>query len=189
MRTLVVPLAGLGLAALACQTASAASPAYCALYAREYANQVVQPGAAPGMQVSVQDQAYYRCLNQDEDPILPARSAYFGTDVDGLGSADAAEPIGVGVADAAEPIGIGVADAAEPIGEGDASEPDVAVAPVDEPAPVKKAPRKARSGGGTLVAWSPEWVAKCNQYYPHSFDPKDGTVLPYNAAKRRLCPY
>src|SRR5438105_174033 len=60
--------------------AQAASPTYCALYGREYAIATVQPGAAPGMLQSVQNQAYYRCLNQDEDPPLPQTSAYFGKD-------------------------------------------------------------------------------------------------------------
>ena len=38
-----------------------------------------RPPLAPGMLQSVQDQAYYRCLNMDEDPPLPQKSAYFGT--------------------------------------------------------------------------------------------------------------
>jgi len=175
MKKLLISLTGLGLTALAAGAASAASPAYCALYAREYANQVVQPGAAPGMQVSVQDQAYYRCLNQDEDPVLPVSSAYFGADVEAIGVADPAA--------AGESIAEDV-----PIGEGDVSGDDVAIAPTyEEPAPaVKKKPRRP-SGG--LVAWSPEWVDKCKMYYPNSFDPEDGTVLPYSATKRQLCPY
>jgi hypothetical protein len=153
--------------------ASAASPAYCALYAREYANQMVQAGAPAGMAVSVEDQAYYRCLNQDEDPALPTASAYFGTDVDGTGDGSL-----------------------DVISEGDASEGDTVAAPdvTDQPMPkahtaVKTAPSKGRQRGGTLVAWSPEWVAKCKKYYPNSFDPETGMVLPYHASKRRFCPY
>src|SRR5438477_4010175 len=60
--------------------AQAAAPAYCALYAREYAKETVQDVAAFGMRQSVEDQAYYRCLNQDDDPPLPRASAYFASD-------------------------------------------------------------------------------------------------------------
>src|SRR6476646_3537771 len=69
---------------MAGEAAQAASPTYCALYGREYGLATVQPAAAPGMLASVQNQAYYRCLNQDEDPPLPKTSAYFGTDVSKL---------------------------------------------------------------------------------------------------------
>ena len=50
----------LGGLVIAADAASAASPAYCALYSREYAIDTVQPNAAPGMLQSVQDQAYFR---------------------------------------------------------------------------------------------------------------------------------
>jgi hypothetical protein len=70
-------VAALAFSGSATVAASAASPAYCALYAREYAIDTVQPVAAIGLRQSVEDQAYYRCLNQDEDPPLPAASAYF----------------------------------------------------------------------------------------------------------------
>jgi hypothetical protein len=70
-------MAALAFYGMATVTATAASPAYCALYAREYAIDTVQPAAALGLRQSVEDQAYYRCLNQDEDPPLPTASAYF----------------------------------------------------------------------------------------------------------------
>jgi BA14K-like protein len=57
----------------------AASPAYCALYARENARIDAQSSgdASPASQ-RLQDQTYYRCLNQDEEPQFPTKSAYFG---------------------------------------------------------------------------------------------------------------
>jgi hypothetical protein len=73
----LIIVAALAFSGLATVAASAASPAYCALYAREYAIDAVQPAAAVGLRQSVEDQAYYRCLNQDEDPPLPTASAYF----------------------------------------------------------------------------------------------------------------
>jgi hypothetical protein len=168
MKALTVSLAGLGLAALATDMASAASPAYCALYAREYANQMVQEGAPAGMTVSVQDQAYYRCLNQDEGPALPAASAYFGTDIGGP------------------------EDSVATISQGDASEGDEVPVSADsgpKPKAVAAAASSSTTRRGNLPNWSPEWVAKCKKYYPNSFDPKTGTVLPYHASSRRMCPY
>jgi hypothetical protein len=69
--------AALAFTATAMVAASAASPEYCAHYAREYAIDTVQPAAAIGLRQSVEDRAYYRCLNQDEDPPLPTASAYY----------------------------------------------------------------------------------------------------------------
>src|ERR1700690_3595770 len=84
MRIAALTLSGLGLLATA-TAASAASPAYCALYAREYAAAEVSTpiaGDAAAALQRVQDQAYYHCLNQDEAPAFPKTSAYFGADLD-----------------------------------------------------------------------------------------------------------
>jgi len=165
MKKLVLPLAGLGLAILANGAAQAASPAYCALYAREYANQMVQEGAAPGMAVSVQDQAYYRCLNRDEEPAMPTASAYFGTDVTGT------------------PALLGT------ISEGDISledEPPAAASPA--PAQTTTAADETSVGSRSRrVPWTPEWVAWCSSHFPNSFDLKTGTVIPYRSNRREFC--
>ena len=167
MKMLMVRLTGLGLAALASEPAAAASPAYCALYAREYANQMVQEGAPAGMAVRVQDQAYDRCLNQDDDPALPTASAYFGADVDGQGGS------------------------LEPISQGDISEGDEVAAPArSAPAATKVAASTQRTGrrrGSGLAAWTPEWAAWCAKHFPNSFDPQSGTIVPYKTYQRRFC--
>src|SRR3977135_3647722 len=87
---LLLSFSGFAVAAIGSSGALAASPAYCALYSREYAVDTVQPTAASGMFQSIQDQAYYRCLNQDEDPPLPQKSAYFGKEATKPGVASAA---------------------------------------------------------------------------------------------------
>ena len=70
---------GVGMAA----TAFAAAPAICAFYAREYAIAEVGPRADEAVNASLrrvkEDQAFYRCLNLEAKPELPATSAYFGT--------------------------------------------------------------------------------------------------------------
>jgi hypothetical protein len=78
---LILVAAAAAIVGLTSWPASAASPTYCALYAREYAIQAVQQVAAKGMRQSVEDQAYFRCLNQDDDPPLPRTSAYFDQDL------------------------------------------------------------------------------------------------------------
>jgi hypothetical protein len=169
---LLVVCGAFATAMLMAGAASAAAPAYCALYAREYATQTVQPSAAVGMLQSVQDQAYYRCLNQDEDPPLPQTSAYFGTDL--------AKP--VKSASATPPL------------------PTPAPPPTSDPAPkptttpvvkasTARAPTAAAAPyhGSGLTAWTPEWAAWCANNFPNSWDAKSGTILRYDSDTRELC--
>jgi hypothetical protein len=160
---LMLPLAGLGFAILTGDVAIAASPAYCALYAREYASVMVQEGAAPDATVTVQDQAYYRCLNRDEDPAMPTASAYFGTNVTGEG--------------------------ADAIGEGDISGPtEAASVPIPRPAPaVTTASTESPGRRSRQIPWTPEWVAWCTSHFPNSFDLKTGTVIPFKTNNREFC--
>ena len=67
MKSLIVPFAAGVLLAAATGMAGAAAPTYCALYAREYANQfTAAAGENPGSEPKIQDEAYYRCLNMDQ---------------------------------------------------------------------------------------------------------------------------
>ena len=59
----------------------AAPPAYCALYAREYASAKIDSPVTTDDVAALerlQDQAYFRCLNADNEPPFPETSAYFG---------------------------------------------------------------------------------------------------------------
>jgi hypothetical protein len=163
MKKLMLPLASLGFVVMASEAVQAA----CALYAREYANQMVQEGAAPGMTVSVQDQAYYRCLNRDEEPAMPTASAYFGADL------------------------IGGPALLAPIAEGDISVNDEEpVAPKPRPAPAVVTATAGQTSPGSRsrrVPWTPEWVAWCSSHFPNSFDLKNGTVIPYKTNRREFC--
>jgi hypothetical protein len=180
MKALILPLATLGALAVL-GSAEAAPPAYCALYAREYANQFSSAiGKPDGSESRIQDEAYYRCLNQDENPEMPMTSAYSGTDVESPG----------GVGGPLEEI----------TGEGDASPPDEAVTteeakaapdvppePKAEPDPPKNKVAETRRGYTSgAEAGSPEWRAWCKKNFPNSFDEKTGTIVPYGG-KRQLC--
>ncbi len=176
MSTIVQSFAGAAVGALAlvlcAETASAASPAYCALYAREYANQFEEQAVSPNAAaLRVQDQAYYRCLNLDEDPEFPATSAYFGADTEAILSGN----------DATGVVAEGGTSADEFIDP--PAEPEV----VANPERVASASKPRRSGRGSgYDPWTPEWVDWCEAHY-RSFDPETGMVKTY-AGVRKLCP-
>ena len=178
MTSIIAPLTVLGLftiaiVAVGTGTAFAASPAYCALYAREYATQFSD---GSGTNQRIQDQAYYRCLNLDEDPEFPVTSAYFGATAGDIisdsNSASGSLPI---------------------VEEGDTSVDEIAV-PADDPPVAKVKPTRvaakgtSRSGhrGSGLEAWTPEWTEWCTAHYK-SFNPETGFVRSYSGRKK-LCP-
>jgi hypothetical protein len=165
-----VAVCGAALSILVPSAVSAASPAYCALYAREYTAQFTTGSDADEAMASeykIQEQAYYQCLNMDVEPEFPATSVYFGT---GLND-----------------ILAGVGGPLEGVAEGDASfeEPVAEAAPAAKPAATQTASRSSGRGSG-LQPWTPEWEAWCKAHYPNSFDPNDGTVMPFNES-RRFC--
>jgi hypothetical protein len=177
---LAVSLAALGAASLLNHGAIAASPAYCALYAREYAIETVQPGAAAGMLQSVQDQAYYRCLNQDEDPPLPKTSAYAGAPVEKTATLEAiAKP-----ADAARTADTAKTGVTIPAETAPAPKPRPTVVAQAGPTPGAK---NGRNRGSGLTPWTQAWASWCQKHFPNSFDPKTGTILPYDTQKREFC--
>jgi hypothetical protein len=180
MRNFVVLLrvaAPLMLSAATIDIASAASPAYCALYAREYAISRIGPegnaSAASALQ-RVQDQAYYRCLNQDDEPEFPTTSAYFGAAVEDI--------FGDNATDVGGPF--------QDVGEGDASAGDetpIEPAPVVKPkAKPKKLASQGSGRGSGLTPWSDEWVTWCKSNY-RSFNATTGFVLTLSG-ERKLCP-
>jgi hypothetical protein len=169
--------------------AKAAAPAYCALYAREYAVDTVQPAAAAGMLQSVQDQAYYRCLNQDEDPPLPKASAYFGTGIANTLATATPDPSAVINKSATPPLPR--QSPAAPAVAASVTAP-VAPAPTAKPAaPVIQARASAATQapyrGSGLTAWTQEWMDWCSQNFPNSWDAKSGTILHYGSDSRELC--
>ncbi len=181
MKSLIAPLAALAVLTVA-GPAMAAPPAYCALYAREYANQfALAAGEAPDSEPKIQDEAYYRCLNMDQEPEMPTTSAYFGTSVDTAGQAAQGGPLEP-VHGAAAPA---AADAAPPVD-------NAAVAPAAQ-APAKPATKTADSGPvkhsytSGEQPWTPAWAKWCRDHFPHSFNEKDGTILPLGATKRVFC--
>ena len=162
MNKLIAPLAAVGLLAITAGSASAASPAYCALYAREYALEYVRTASkaiGADSQQRIQDKAFYKCLNLDEQPSLPETSAYSDT-----GNDLTADPAADVPSDPRES------------------------APARN---FTKAAKVAVASGGRhrgsgFEPWTPRWKAWCAEHFPRSFDPKTGFVIPL-AGKKTLC--
>lgn len=154
--------------------AAAASPAYCALYAREYA------GARIGAPVTnddasalqrIEDQAYYRCLNQDEAPQFPTTSAYFGApldDITGAGTHTGGPFQALQIHPAAKTV-----ESSADSGTTPAAARGVQVA-------------MASPGHGHGAVGSVQWVSWCKAHY-RSFDTATGSVLTFSGEKKQ-CP-
>jgi hypothetical protein len=166
----MIPLAGIGLILAFTDIASAAPPAYCALYAREQAK-TVAAGKADGFFERALDQAYYKCLNLDEEPAFPEGSAYLDGDFDG---SDALAADDTEVAASQESAGPADERTSAPLAEGDA---DIIEAAQND------APQSSRSG---LAPWSPKWKDWCEEHFPNSFNPETGMVLPLEG-ERSFC--
>jgi len=179
--------------------ALAASPAYCALYAREYASaRIGTPVTTEDSSAlqRVEDQAYYRCLNQDEAPQFPTTSAYFGAplqDITGDGdsgggpfqalqlhqtrkvTADAASSDtggGTSVTTATQ----AAASTATAGTSGNSASPPTRLADLASPV----------AGKGHGAPGTPAWAAWCHAHY-RSFDEKSGMVLTFSGDKKQ-CP-
>jgi hypothetical protein len=186
MRIAALTLSGLGLLATG-TAASAASPAYCALYAREFAaSKISAPiaGDAAGAVQRVQDQAYYRCLNQDEDPAFPETSAYFGAEIDQI-YGDTIEQGDAAGAIPDQPVTAADAVATTGTAGGD---PGAAAAPAAQAKPIRTATAASgrKKGGSGLEQWSDEWVSWCKDHY-RSFNETTGMVLTLSH-ERKMCP-
>jgi hypothetical protein len=172
MKTIIAPLAALALVGLGAGTASAASPAYCALYATEFARHAAFDSQGSLPPELIHDRAYHKCLNLDDEPVLP--TAYTDPMTDGgrfvldQGSAD---------------TGGDDTFAAEPV----ADEPKVqeTAALESDPQPTEK--RTGKWSGSGYAMWSPEWKAWCAEHFPKSFEPATGTIIPYKTGVRSEC--
>jgi len=177
MRVLA-PLFGFGLAGIAAGPAAAASPDYCSVYAKEFSKQVLATDEVSPSSGRVHDRLYHKCLNMDEEPALP--SAYAETGPDGVG----------GPLDDGSMTSI-LEDAASESPTVDATAIDEAVvkrtAAVESGNSGTSARRTGRWRGSGHVMWSPQWRNWCAEHFPNSFDPKTGTILPYDKAEREPC--
>lgn len=170
--------------------ALAASPAYCALYAREYASARVDMTAgdqAEGARQRVEDQAYYRCLNLDDEPEFPTTSAYFGTEDTDQAIGGPFEAISEGDADVGDSTPIDT-DPNATAAAGTPADPAPVVKP--KPKPTQVAASGGSSGKGPassgLTPWSDEWLAWCKAHYK-SFNATTGMVVTLSG-DRRMCP-
>jgi hypothetical protein len=174
MKSFVAPLAAVAVLGLGIGAASAASPAYCALYAKEYVRHAAVDSQGSVPSTLIHDRAYHKCLNLDDEPLLP--TAYTDPQTDGIGGPFVMEE---GSTDAGN-LNAAEATTEEPaIGETAALESD--------PQPAKAKRRAGGWSGSGFAMWSPEWKAWCAEHFPNSFDPETGTIVPYDTGVRTAC--
>jgi len=172
MKTIVAPLAAIAAVGFGVGAASAASPAYCALYAKEYVKHAAIDSQGSLPPTLIHDRAYHKCLNLDDEPMLP--TAYMDPTTDGIGGPFVVEE---GDADVGDTV-VDEQTTEEPqVGETAALEAD--------PEPVKKSTSKWNGSGYAM--WSPEWKAWCAEHFPKSFDPTTGTIIPYKTGVQTEC--
>lgn len=180
MKRILVPLAGLGLIVLTIDSAAAASPDYCAVFAKEFAEQALSANDGKLSADLIHDRLYHKCLNMDEDPALP--TAYTEARPDGVGGSLVED------GQSAESI----------LEDATAEAPTVDVTAIDEAmvkrtaatendAPKAPARREGQWHGSGYAMWSPEWRDWCAEHFPNSFDPKTGTIMPHKTGKREPC--
>ena len=175
MRAMRVLAGGFGCLMILATAASSAPLEYCNLYARAYASlaalqayRLSQPALDAEQLKRVYDLSWSKCLNQDEEPELPALA-----EIDVSGSS--------------VKLGEVATAAVKAVSDPPSEEPTGTVQPPPAPSKVADAGGGAagpRRGSG-FKAWTPEWVAWCSSHY-RSFDPKTGTVKPF-AGARTLC--
>lgn len=172
------PFLGLGLAGFAVGPAAAASPDYCAVYAKEFSKQVLSTDEVSPSSGRVHDRLYHKCLNMDEEPAMPAAFAETGQDKLG-GSPDDRSAASI------------LEDAASETPTVDATAIDEAVvkrtAAIESAKAETPVTRNGRWRGSGYATGSPEWRNWCAEHFPKSFDPKTGTILPYDKAEREPC--
>lgn len=168
MQRVIAPLLSFGFLAVAGGAASAASPEFCALYAQEYVDRYGADSKKEGAAGLVHDRAYYKCLNQDDEPKLPAAQA--ATDINNRDSVAVTVGTKVGPAKVENKTPAAEVAKADP-NDGDDGKPDV------------KKPGRHRGSG--FAHGTKEWAAWCGKHYK-SFDPKTGYYRAFSGAKT-LC--
>jgi hypothetical protein len=204
MKTITTPLAALASLALGAGAASAASPAYCVLYAKEFAERAAASGTARIPPERVLQRAYHICLNTDDEPVVPTHYAdpMIG-DTGGPFVAETEEPTDgtatVQEIEGKKPAGTApVEERAMLAPEPQPEQKNVATTPTTPLArlvgrvwnlkdPASPSASSSLLGGSGLTMWTPEWKDWCKKRFPNSFDPRTGTVSTDLSGRRIKC--
>ncbi len=169
--------------------ARAATMNYCETYADRVAQYSPAAKADDQARQFIRDKAFYECLNMDEEPPLPQDA--LGLSMDPTGS-----PFKVlDAPDAATARTM----APQPSQPGEKTGGEAASVSMDADTPGESG---GETGGGAAKTASADdgqgrgsgqprgsekWEAFCAKYYPNSFDPKTGTVIPAKLGRRVAC--
>lgn len=167
------------------QAARAATMNYCETYADRVAQYSPDAKAGEKARQFVRDKAFYECLNMDEEPPLPQDA--LGLSMDPSGSP-------FKVLDAPDPSLVPDQPElqAEPQKPAEPARKEASVS-LDSDTPGVSAKTSVaisddgQGRGSGQAKGSEKWKAFCARYYPNSFDPKTGTVVPAKLGKRVAC--
>jgi hypothetical protein len=169
--------------------AGAATMNYCETYADRVAQYSPAAKADEQARQFVRDKAFYTCLNMDEEPPLPESA--LGLFIDPSSSPfrvlDAPEAV---TAPALAPQQPPASEGQEQPAQDGASVSLDADTPGGSEGAGETGPAPADDGqgrGSGHAKGSDEWEAFCAKYYPNSFDPKTGTVIPAKLGRRVAC--
>jgi hypothetical protein len=180
---LAAAAAGLAVLTAVPSRAAAAQMSYCQTWADRVAEHTVAP---PGQadRKAIRDKAFYECLNMDEEPALP--DSALGLFIDPTGSPFKsldAPPVENAPGSAATFSSDEQPPGPEPLAQGDADDGDMTG--LAETGPASGDDGQGRGSG--KPRGSEEWAAFCAKYYPRSFDPQTGTVVPAKLGRRVPC--
>ncbi len=160
-------------------TAAAAQLSYCETWADRVAGHSPASRIDEESRVAIRDKAFYECLNMDEEPPLPDNA--LGLFIDPSGSPfKPLESPPVVTPPQAQPAA--PATEPDPVAQGDVDETQitgsVAQGAVED---------DGQGRGSGKPRGSQEWSDFCVKYYPKSFDPETGTVIPVKIGRRVPC--
>jgi hypothetical protein len=183
---LALPLPGWPLAA------GAATMNYCETYADRVAQYSPAAKADEQARQFIRDKAFYACLNMDEEPPLPESALGLFIDPSGSPFRVLDAPV-----TATAPTILPQPSPATPLqdtpqetgGSLNADTPGNVVARAAEGTGETGTPIEddGQGRGSGHPKGSEKWEAFCAKFYPNSFDPKSGTVIPAKIGRRVAC--
>ncbi|HSO48850.1 MAG TPA: hypothetical protein VLQ68_13080 [Rhizobiaceae bacterium] len=161
-------------------TAAAAQLSYCETWADRVAEHSPASRIDEESRITIRDKAFYECLNMDDEPPLPDNALGLFIDPSSSPFKPLESPPVVTPPQARQPVT--PAQEPEPVAQGDADDVQVTNS---VSAPPSEDDGQGRGSG--KPRGSQEWSDFCTKYYPRSFDPETGTVIPVKLGRRVPC--
>ncbi len=160
--------------------AQAAQMGYCEIWADRVAEHSPASRIDDESRIAIRDKAFYECLNMDDEPPLPESALGLFIDPSSSPFKPLESPPVMTPPEARQPV-LPRQDR-EPVAQGDVDDAQVTGS-------VAKLPAEddGQGRGSGKPRGSQEWSDFCVKYYPKSFDPETGTVIPVKIGRRVPC--